>query len=144
MTGNWPRPGVGDQARGGGIPLPVAESRLVAVGIHVRRLAAAAGIPADCVVHVDASMLPMQARDGHPIWVVDAHLRLPEPDEAALLAAALWLPAVPRRSPADDWCWRGWLTVEAPNAWLVSVTLSSPSGGAVRQGPARGAGVGKG
>ena len=143
MTGNCPHPGVGDQARGGVIPLPVAESRLVAVGIHVRRLAAAAGIPADCVVHVDASMLSVHAPDGRPIWVVDAHLRLPAPDDAALLATALWLPAVPRRSPTDDWCWRGWLTVDAPHAWLVSVTLSSPSGGAVQQGPAPGAGGGE-
>ncbi len=125
------------------MPRPVAESRLVAVGIHVRRLAAAAGIPADCVVHVDASMPSVQARDGRPIWVVDTHLRLPAPDDAALLAAALGLPAVARRSPADDWCWCGWLTVDAPHPWLVSVTLSSDSGGAVRQESAPGAGVGE-
>ncbi|WP_344400554.1 hypothetical protein [Promicromonospora sukumoe] len=108
------------------------------MGIRMRLLAAASGISAECVVQVAASTLPVRGVDSSSIHVVEARLSIPEPDDAALLAAVLRLPAVPRRVVTDDWLWRGWLAGDAAHDTLLSVTLSGESGAESRQSRAPG------
>lgn len=108
-------------------PASSAESQLLEVGIGLQYIAAICDVPAGCAVQVGVASLALSSIDGSPIRIVEVHLRIPDPDDAAFLAKVLRLPQVARRTAADDWTWRGWLVGDSPHT-LVSITLRSAPG----------------
>lgn len=128
MNGPATNPAWGDDTDPQAVSMPRAELRLVGLGIGLQYIAAICGVPADCTVRVGVEVLALSGVDGSPIRIIEPHLRFQDPEDAAVLAEVLWLPAVPRRSASDDWTWRGWLVGDNPRTPLVSVTLRSAAG----------------
>ncbi|MFC8796933.1 hypothetical protein ACFT2C_04325 [Promicromonospora sp. NPDC057138] len=99
------------------------ESRLLQVGIFLRRIAAIRDVSARCGVLVGMTSLEPSGVEQGTVRVVEAHLQVPDPTDARFLAAVLWPAAVEPRI-AERWVWRGWIVGDSPHTPL-SITLSS-------------------